>query len=103
MSSNSLILLLTALRTFHLVITVCEKNMRTIGVQINNSIFEAYDKPDKEHKTLNKILDNNKESLDKKTTEHPRIFGENQTLQQQVNFLCEHEETQTKLKEIEQY
>ena len=62
-------------------------------------------------------MDDNKESLDKKTTEHPKIFGENQTLQQQVNLLHYHEEslrnileerektideTQTKLNEIEQ-
>ena len=59
----------------------------------------------------------NKEGLAKKTTEHARIFGENQTLQQQVNLLHDHEEslrnlleehektideTQTKLNEIQQ-
>ena len=58
--------------------------MKTISVQTTNSIFEVYDKLKKEHKTMNKILRDNKERLDNKNTDHTRIIDENQTLQQQV-------------------
>ena len=96
---------------------VCEKNMKTISVQTNNTIFEDYAKLNKDHKTLNKILNDNKAILNKKTKEHAKIIGENQTLQQQFNISREKEEnlrnlleerektideTQSKLNEIEQ-
>ena len=70
-----------------------------------------------EHKTVDKILSDKKESLDKITAVNARIIGDNHALQQQANLLREHEEslrilledrektideTQTKLNEIEQ-
>ena len=96
---------------------VCGKNMKTISVQTNNTIFEDYAKLNKEHKTLDKILNDNKEILNKMTKKHAKIIGENQTLQQQFNISREQEEnlrnlleerektideTQSKLNEIEQ-
>ena len=38
----------------------CDKNKKTISVQTTNSIFEAYDKLEREHKTQEKILRDNK-------------------------------------------
>ena len=54
----------------------CEKKMKTISVQTTNSIFEAYDKLKREHKTLEKILRDNKERLGNKNTDHTRIIDE---------------------------
>ena len=70
----------------------CDKNKKTISVQTTNSIFEAYDKLEREHKTQEKILRDNKQRLNNENADHTRIIDENHTLQQQVNLLREHEE-----------
>ena len=70
----------------------CDKNKKTISVQTTNSIFEAYDKLEREHKTQEKILRDNKQRLNNENTDHTRKIDENHTLQQQVNLLREHEE-----------